>query len=100
MCIRHRLWRLRLYVIRERSRAGRAGRNADGRNAGWSDWATLGQPRDAFGGTEPPKDRDLSSPFVLRNVSGPPGGLLTGQQTIVAGVSRAPSAGAVSETVK
>ena len=60
VCIRHRLWCLRLYVIRERSRAGRAGRNADGRNAGWSDWATLGQPRDAFG-TEPPKDRDLSS---------------------------------------
>ena len=39
-------------------------------NAGWSDWATLGQPRDAFDGTEPPKNRDLSSPFVLRNADG------------------------------
>ena len=33
-------------------------------------WATLGQPRDTFDGTEPPKNRNLSSPFVLRNADG------------------------------
>jgi hypothetical protein len=39
-------------------------------NAGWSDWASLGQPRDTFDGAEPPKDRDLSHPLVLRNADG------------------------------
>jgi hypothetical protein len=38
-------------------------------NVGWSDWASLGQPRDqGFG--EPPKDRDLSNPLVQKNADG------------------------------
>ena len=39
-------------------------------NAGWSDWKSLGQPRDAFDGSEPPKQRDLSEPLVLSNDDG------------------------------
>jgi hypothetical protein len=36
-------------------------------NAGWSDWASLGKPRDAF---PEPKDRDISQPVVQRNADG------------------------------
>ena len=43
-------------------------------NAGWSDWKSLGKPRDQFGfpvnSPEPPKDRDLSQPVVQRNADG------------------------------
>jgi hypothetical protein len=39
-------------------------------NAGWSDWESLGKPRDLFDGSEPPKDRDLSEPLVLSNADG------------------------------
>jgi hypothetical protein len=39
-------------------------------NAGWSQWESLGKPRDPFDGSEPPKDRDLSNPLVLRNADG------------------------------
>jgi hypothetical protein len=41
-----------------------------GPNVGWSHWETLGQPRDLFDGTEPPKDRDLTHPLVLSNTDG------------------------------
>jgi hypothetical protein len=64
------------------------GRNADGRqelfvvamidgalwhtwqlfpNAGWSDWESLGKPRDQF---PEPRDRDLSQPVVQKNADG------------------------------
>lgn len=36
-------------------------------NVGWSDWESLGKPRDLFDGSEPPKDRDLSEPLVQSN---------------------------------
>jgi hypothetical protein len=36
-------------------------------NAGWSDWESLGKPRDAF---PEPKDRDLSQPVVQKNADG------------------------------
>jgi hypothetical protein len=36
-------------------------------NAGWSDWESLGKPRDAF---PEPKDRDLSEPLVQKNADG------------------------------
>jgi hypothetical protein len=36
-------------------------------NAGWSDWESLGKPRDAF---PEPKDRDLSQPLVQENADG------------------------------
>src|SRR3954454_22565973 len=43
-------------------------------NAGWSDWRSLGRPRDGFGFPpqfpEPPKDRDLSNPVVQENADG------------------------------
>jgi hypothetical protein len=39
-------------------------------NGGWSPWASLGRPRDTFDGSEPPKNRDLTSPRVLRNADG------------------------------
>jgi len=39
-------------------------------NAGWSQWQSLGRPRDSFDGSEPPKDRDLSDPLVRRNADG------------------------------
>jgi hypothetical protein len=43
-------------------------------NVGWSDWKSLGTPRDQFGfppqSPEPPKDRDLSDPVVQRNADG------------------------------
>ncbi len=43
-------------------------------NAGWSDWKSLGRPRDQFGfpvdSPEPPKDRDLSEPVVQKNHDG------------------------------
>jgi hypothetical protein len=39
-------------------------------NVGWTDWASLGKPRDTFDGSEPPKDRDLSEPIVQRNADG------------------------------
>jgi hypothetical protein len=66
------------------------GRNADGRqelfviaeddalwhiwqvapNVGWSDWETLGKPKDLFDHSERPKDRDLSNPLVQKNADG------------------------------
>ena len=39
-------------------------------NAGWSDWESLGKPRDLFDRSEPPKDRDLSEPVVRKNADG------------------------------
>ncbi|SET67127.1 hypothetical protein SAMN05216326_1583 [Nitrosomonas marina] len=39
-------------------------------NVGWSDWESLGKPRDLFDGSEPPKDRDLSEPVVQENPDG------------------------------
>ena len=43
-------------------------------NVGWSDWKSLGTPRDQFGfppqSPEPPKDRDLSNPVVQKNADG------------------------------
>jgi hypothetical protein len=36
-------------------------------NAGWSDWESLGKPRDAF---PEPKDRDISQPLVQKNADG------------------------------
>ena len=36
-------------------------------NAGWSDWESLGKPRDAF---PAPQDRDLSHPAVQKNADG------------------------------
>lgn len=39
-------------------------------NAGWSDWESLGKPKDLFDGSEPPKDRDLSEPLVRKNADG------------------------------
>jgi hypothetical protein len=36
-------------------------------NAGWSDWESLGKPRDAF---PEPKDRDISQPTVQKNADG------------------------------
>jgi hypothetical protein len=36
-------------------------------NAGWSDWESLGQPRDAFPKTN---DRDISQPVVQKNADG------------------------------
>jgi hypothetical protein len=39
-------------------------------NVGWSEWKSLGKPRDVFDGSEPPKDRDLSEPLVQRNADG------------------------------
>jgi hypothetical protein len=39
-------------------------------NVGWSDWESLGKPRDLFDGSEPPKERDLSEPLVQKNADG------------------------------
>lgn len=39
-------------------------------NTGWSDWESLGKPKDHFDGSEPPKDRDLSEPLVQKNADG------------------------------
>ncbi len=39
-------------------------------NVGWSDWQSLGKPRDPFDGSEPPKARDLSDPTVRKNADG------------------------------
>jgi hypothetical protein len=39
-------------------------------NLGWGAWESLGKPRDAFDGSEPPKDRDLSEPIVQKNADG------------------------------
>ena len=43
-------------------------------NAGWSDWQSVGKPRDQFDfpvdSPEPPKDRDLAQPVVQRNADG------------------------------
>ena len=39
-------------------------------NNGWSDWESLGKPKDHFDGSEPPKDRDLSEPLVQKNADG------------------------------
>jgi hypothetical protein len=39
-------------------------------NVGWSDWESLGKPRDLFDGSEPGKDRDLSEPIVQPNADG------------------------------
>jgi hypothetical protein len=39
-------------------------------NAGWSNWESLGKPRDLFDRSEPPKDRDLSQPLVQKNADG------------------------------
>jgi hypothetical protein len=39
-------------------------------NVGWSDWRSLGKPRDSFDGSEPPKPRDLGDPTVQRNADG------------------------------
>jgi hypothetical protein len=39
-------------------------------NVGWSDWASLGKPRDLFDGSEPAKDRDLSEPLAWSNADG------------------------------
>jgi hypothetical protein len=39
-------------------------------NAGWSDWESLGKPRDLFDRSEPPKDRDLSERLVQKNADG------------------------------
>jgi hypothetical protein len=39
-------------------------------NAGWSNWESLGKPRDLFDGSEPPKDRDLAEPVVQKNADG------------------------------
>jgi hypothetical protein len=39
-------------------------------NAGWSDWESLGKPKDLFDRSEPPKDRDLSEPLVQKNADG------------------------------
>jgi hypothetical protein len=39
-------------------------------NGAWSGWASLGTPRDAFDGSEPPKARDLSQPIMQRNADG------------------------------
>ena len=36
-------------------------------NAGWSEWESLGKPRDAF---PEPQDRDLSQPVVQKNADG------------------------------
>jgi hypothetical protein len=38
-------------------------------NVGWSDWESLGKPRD-LGFSEPPKERDLSEPLVQENADG------------------------------
>ncbi|SAK96278.1 hypothetical protein AWB81_05371 [Caballeronia arationis] len=75
--------------IRDADRLARAS-NADGRqelcaigqddalwhlwqitpNGAWSGWASLGKPRDAFDGSEPPKARDLSQPLLQQNADG------------------------------
>jgi hypothetical protein len=39
-------------------------------NVGWSDWRSLGKPKDFFDGSQPPKDRDLSEPLVQKNADG------------------------------
>ena len=39
-------------------------------NAGWSDWESLGKPKDLFDRSEPPKERDLSEPLVQKNADG------------------------------
>jgi hypothetical protein len=39
-------------------------------NVGWSDWESLGKPRDLFDGSEPPKERDLSESLVQKNADG------------------------------
>jgi hypothetical protein len=39
-------------------------------NFGWSDWESLGKPKDPFDRSEPPKDRDLSEPLVQKNADG------------------------------
>jgi hypothetical protein len=39
-------------------------------NVGWSGWETLGKPKDLFDRSEPPKQRDLFEPLVLKNADG------------------------------
>ena len=39
-------------------------------NVGWSDWESIGKPRDTFDRREPSKDRDLSEPVVQENFDG------------------------------
>lgn len=39
-------------------------------NAGWSNWESLGKPKDFFDRSEPPKNRDLFDPLVQKNADG------------------------------